>query len=220
MTIAYDPHAGRGASAYRNAFDGYPAKVAVGMWTLASRQVGRTGDSLALPLGLAAMAAQRAREAATAVQPRVAAAGRRVERMPLLGKRARRGREALAGLLASARARGRSMLAEDGAVAQRFVRTSVDDAVGWARANVVPDVVADVTAMLPAIIDRALPEIRARVLPVLIDDLTTDPRIRQLIAEQGRGALGEAHEHLHTTTAYADDQVESAVRRLLGRAGG
>jgi hypothetical protein len=37
------------------------------------------------------------------------------------------------------------------------------------------------------------------------------------MVEQGRGVVGEAAEHLRSTTASADDRVESAFRRLVRR---
>jgi hypothetical protein len=54
------------------------------------------------------------------------------------------------------------------------------------------------------------------VLPVVIDDLTSDPRVRNLVVEQSRGVLGDAAAQVRTGTAEADDRVEAAVRRIFG----
>jgi hypothetical protein len=51
------------------------------------------------------------------------------------------------------------------------------------------------------------------VLPVVIDDLSHDPRIRDLVLEQSRGTAGEAAQQMRATTASADDRVEAAFRR-------
>jgi len=47
----------------------------------------------------------------------------------------------------------------------------------------------------------------------VIDDLTHDPRLRELILEQSKGAVGDATQHLRATTANADDRVEKAFGR-------
>src|SRR4029077_1059221 len=100
------------------------------------------------------------------------------------------------------------------------VQATVNDAIAWAQAQAIPQIVDGlvphlVDSVVPRIIDGALPEIRAQVLPVVIEDLTTDPRVRELALEQGKGVVGEAADHLRSTTANADDRVESGFRRLV-----
>jgi hypothetical protein len=125
-------------------------------------------------------------------------------------------------MVAEARDRGAAAVAESRADATAFVQTTVNDAIAWAQAQAIPQIVDGlvphmVDSVVPRIIDGAMPEIRSRVLPVVIEDLTTDPRVRDLAVEQGRGAVGEAAEHLRNTTASADDRVESAFQRLVRR---
>ena len=60
-----------------------------------------------------------------------------------------------------------------------------------------------------------MPEIRAKLLPAVIDDLADSPQLRDLMLEQGRGVVGDAAQHLRSTTASADDRVESAFRKLV-----
>jgi hypothetical protein len=133
-----------------------------------------------------------------------------------------RSRERIDRMVAEARDRGAAAVAESRADATAFVQTTVNDAIAWAQAQAIPQIVDGlvphmVDSVVPRIIDGAMPEIRSRVLPVVIEDLTNDPQVRDLVVEQGRGAVGEAAEHLRNTTASADDRVESAFRRLVGR---
>ena len=69
--------------------------------------------------------------------------------------------------------------------------------------------------VMPRLIDGAMPEIRTRVLPVVIEDLTKDPRVRDLVVAQGGGVVGEAAQQLRSTTATADDRSSPAFRRLV-----
>ena len=131
-----------------------------------------------------------------------------------------RSRTTLDRVVTEARERGAAAVAESRSDASAFVQAAVSDAIGWAQAQVIPQIVDGlvphlVDSVVPRIIDGALPDIRARVMPIIIDDLTNDPQIRDLALEQGRGAVGEAAEHLRSTTANADDRVESAFRRLV-----
>jgi hypothetical protein len=61
-----------------------------------------------------------------------------------------------------------------------------------------------------------MPEIRDHVLPVIIDDLAHDPRVRDLVLEQSKGSMGEAAHNVRSATAQADDRIEHAFRRLVG----
>ena len=131
-----------------------------------------------------------------------------------------RSRDMIGRVVAEARKRGEATLAAGRADASAFVQANVTDGIAWAQAQAVPQIVDGlvphlVDEVVPRLIDGALPEIRARVLPVVIDDLTNDPRVRDLVLEQGRSAVGEATHSLRSTTATADDRVESAFRRLV-----
>jgi len=131
-----------------------------------------------------------------------------------------RSRRAVDRVLAEARGRGEAAVSQSRADATAFVQATVADGIAWAQAQVVPQIVDGlvphlVDSVLPRIIDGAMPEIRSRVMPEIIDDLTSDPKVRDLAMEQGRGAVGEAAQHLRSTTATADDRVEAAFRRLV-----
>jgi hypothetical protein len=123
-------------------------------------------------------------------------------------------------MVSEARSRGQAAVAESRADASAFVEAAVADGLAWAQAQVIPQIVDGlvphmVDSVVPRIIEGAMPDIRARVLPMIIDDLTNDPKVRDLALEQGRGAVGEAAEHLRSTTASADDRVEAAFHRLV-----
>jgi len=68
---------------------------------------------------------------------------------------------------------------------------------------------------IPKIMDGAMPYIRTAVMPVILEDLTHDPEVREMIAEQGRGVLTDATMQLRETSATADDRVENGFRRLF-----
>jgi len=70
-------------------------------------------------------------------------------------------------------------------------------------------------AAAAAELEGTLPEIRATVMPAVIDDLTHSPQVRELMLEQGRGVVDQAAEHLRSSSAAADDRLESAFRRLV-----
>jgi hypothetical protein len=104
--------------------------------------------------------------------------------------------------------------------ASAFIQTNVADAIGWAQAKAVPQIVDGlvphlVDEVVPRLIEGAMPEIRNRVLPIVIEDLTSDPQVRELVVEQGRGVVGEAAQQLRASTASADERLESAFRRLV-----
>jgi hypothetical protein len=130
-------------------------------------------------------------------------------------------RARLSKVLARARRRGEATVAAGRADAQAFVKSSVAETINWAQAQAVPQIVDGlvphlVDKVVPRILEGSLPEIRAKVLPVVIDDLAESPQLRELVLEQGRGVVSDAAEHVRTTTASADDRVESAFRRMVG----
>ena len=55
------------------------------------------------------------------------------------------------------------------------------------------------------------------MIPALLDDLTNDPQIRELILSHSRGVMGQVTEQLRTGTSNADDRFEATAHRLLGR---
>ena len=190
-----------------------PARVALGLAALAAERVQagtpNNTEVLATAVGLIEEARQAVRDTARRVgASRVGrplwGAARRVPdlpgaaaiRSPLQNARARASQTA-----AAARARGRGAVVAGRAEAAAFVRSNVDEAVGW---------------LMPRVIDKALPEIRTRILPVVVEDLAADPRVRDLLLEQSRDVLGEAAGGLRGHTATADDRVESAFRRMIG----
>ncbi len=203
-------------------------RLALGLAVLAAEQVRHApvGDGLFLAVGIAERSADRARRFTGAVlapgRRAAARAGRALAAMPLLGGPVAFARERMAEVAQEARLRGAAAVEGGRFDASVFLTESVDGGVGWAQREVVPPIVDGlvphlVAKTLPQLIEGAMPEIRLRVLPAVVDDLTTDPKVRDLVAEQGRGMLGEAADELRTTAADADDRVESAVLRLLRR---
>jgi hypothetical protein len=205
--------------------------LALGLAVLAAEQVRGTpvGDGVYLAVGAAGESADRARAVAGAVLSPARKVARRAGRMVdgLPGRGMLKGplgaaRERMSQAAQQARLRGATAVGTGRADAVGFLNESVDGGLGWAQREVVPQVVDGlvphlVSKTLPQIIEGALPEIRVRILPVVVDDLATDPKIRDLVTEQGRGMLGEAATELRSTTASADDRLESAFLRLLHR---
>jgi hypothetical protein len=221
-----------------------PVRLALGLAILAAERLRATGSTdnnaerprnpgpsaaFVTGVGLLQQTAAEAREVAKRAMDRPARLASRTatwaSRLPGANVPRRslwRSRERIDRMVAEARDRGAAAVAESRADATAFVQATVSDAITWAQAQAIPQIVDGlvphlVDSVVPRIIDGAMPEIRSRVLPVVIDDLTTDPRVRELAMEQGRGAVGEAAEHLRTTSASADDRVESAFRRLVRR---
>jgi hypothetical protein len=131
-----------------------------------------------------------------------------------------RSRDALRRVTDDARERGAATVAAGRADASAFLRTGVHDGITWAQHTGVPQMLDGllphlIDEVMPRLIDGALPEIRTRVLPIVIEDLTKDPRVHDLVMEQGRGVMGDAAQQLRASTATADERVESAFRRLV-----
>lgn len=76
---------------------------------------------------------------------------------------------------------------------------------------------AEAIAFLNAESASGIAWVQQQVTPVLIDDLTTDPKVRELAMGQAQGALADAARELRQRSASADGWVESGVRRLFGR---
>ena len=97
-------------------------------------------------------------------------------------------------------------------------------AAGWTDRQIVRRVAESMKPYLieefvPQIIDGVLPQIRADVIPVVIEDLTNDDRIQDLIAAQSKGMLSRGVAEARHASADADDHAEALLRRLLGRRG-
>jgi hypothetical protein len=175
------------------------ATIAVGTVMIAADQVREGVRTVRFKTFTAAIGLlDRTRDRAEQAQARVRAA---------VGEAERRGRDTID---------GRRQDASD------LMDTTVSGAVGWAQVNVMPQLIDDlvphlISDVVPRLIDGALPEIKARVIPALIDDLTNDPRVRELILAQSRGVLGQVTEQIRTGTTRADDRVEVAAHRVFGR---
>lgn len=76
-----------------------------------------------------------------------------------------------------------------------------------------------VEEFVPEVIDGVLPKIRADVVPVVIEDLTNDVLIQELVAGQSRDILSRGVDEARHASADADDRVEALVRKLLRRRG-
>ncbi len=121
-----------------------------------------------------------------------------------------------------ARNRGQDALTSSKAGAAQWLQSRAGAPRKWAEEKAIPQVVDDMTPymteqFMPKMIDAMMPHIRAQVVPAVIDDLTTDPRVRNMIAEQSHGAVSAAADELRQVTATADDQIESAFRRTFSR---
>jgi hypothetical protein len=208
----------------------HPARLVLGMATLAAERLrggAPAGDALATGVGLVQESAASARDLARRVlEPAARMANDAVDRAALIPGADRplrtlsRSRARFTQVVDRARRRGEATVAAGRAEAEAFVRTSVAETLSWAQAQAVPQIVDGIVPHLvdqvvPRILEGTLPEIRARVLPAVIDDLAASPKVRELVLEQGRGVAGEAALNLRTTAATADDQVESAFRRLI-----
>jgi hypothetical protein len=185
------------------------AAISVGLVQGASTKVAHT--LVALADYSAHLAADGAHLVSTIPAPRVV-------RAPL-----ERATAQLAHLVADAERAGRATLRAGRADAVAVLQNSIDDGIDWAEVRVVPRIIDDlvphlIDEVMPRVIDGAMPAIREQVLPTIIDDLASDPRLRDMVVEQSRGVLGEAAENLREGTASADDRVESIARRLLHRA--
>jgi len=77
-----------------------------------------------------------------------------------------------------------------------------------------------IDTLVPQVVDGVMPHIRTAVVPVIIEDLTADERVRAMVAQQSRGMLAAAGGELRRVSADADERVESAVRRALHRRNG
>jgi hypothetical protein len=207
-----------------------PGRMVLGLASLAAERLrGGAPHSAALVtgVGLVQESAAGARDLARRMlEPAARLAADAADRANLLPGADRplrtleRSRSRLAAMMARARRRGEATVAAGRADAQAFVKSSVADTLSWAQARAVPQLVDGlvphlVDEVVPKILEGTLPEIRARVLPAVIDDLANSPQVRELVLEQGRGVVDEAAVNLRSTTASADDRVESAFRRLI-----
>lgn len=75
---------------------------------------------------------------------------------------------------------------------------------------------ADALAFLRAQSDSGMAWVRGEVLPTIIDDLVSDPKVRELAVEQAHGALSDAAREVRHRSAGADARLEARVHRLLG----
>jgi hypothetical protein len=203
-----------------------PARLVLGMAVLAAEQLGprpANDGAFATGVGLVAQTAAEARQLAQRAMRPPKRFARWTNTLPGANMRRRyasRYRDAIDRVVSEARKRGGSAMTAGRADASAFVQARVNDGMAWAQNRAVPQIVDGlvphlVDKVVPRIIDGALPQIREKVMPVIIEDLTNDPQVRELVVEQGRGVVGEAAQQLRTTTATADDRVESAFRRLV-----
>jgi hypothetical protein len=206
-----------------------PANLALGVVVLAAERLpagAPTDRALAVGIGLLQQTVTEARLAAERVTrppARLASRGARwlsgAPDSAAHGGPLARSRDRMEQIAANARQRGAATMDTARADAVMSLRTGVDNGIAWTVAHVFPKIVDDmmpqvVDHVMPQIIEGAMPQIRTRVLPVVIDDLSHDPRVRDLMVEQGRGAAGEAAQQVRATTASADDRVEAAYRRM------
>jgi hypothetical protein len=208
----------------------HPARLALGVALLAADRMraGTPGDAFFVGVGLVQQTVAEVRELARrALRPPSWAASRtaswaskRIGVSPKVGLFAR-SRERFSDLVLDARATGRATVAAGREDADTFVRVNVAEGMAWAGNRALPRIVDSlvphlVKSVVPRLIEGAMPEIRARVMPAVVDDLTNDPKVRDLVTEQSRAAVEDAVKHVHTDVAQADNKVMKALRRLAG----
>jgi hypothetical protein len=227
---AANPSAADGKPEGETGDETHPGRLALGMAVLVADRIrpgGAASNAFVTGVGLVAQTAAEAESLARrAMGPpaRAAAIAAAVAAIlpgaDLPRRSLARSRAMLRRVAGEARRRGETAVAAGRADATAFLQANVADGIAWAQARAVPQIVDGlvphlVDRVVPRLIDGAIPEIRSRVLPIVIEDLTKDPRVRDLVVEQGRGAVGETAQQLRATTATADDRVESAFRRLV-----
>lgn len=180
-----------------------PARLALGLAGLAGeRAAGDTGtDVLATAVGVFEETGRMVRGTAGRVTgPPARAAVRAVRsasRLPGAGL--------VEAQLRRVRERGSATVAAGRAELVAAVQSGVDDAVAW---------------LLPRVLDRAMPQLRTQVLPVLIDEMTSDRRVRDLLAQQGRSLVDRAAEKLLGPAGGAAGMGSAPQRMLAGRRSG
>jgi hypothetical protein len=210
----------------------HPARLALGMAMLAADRIraGTPSDPFLVGVGLAQQTVAGVRGLARRAlrAPRWAGsrtsdrAAKRTGVSSNAGLFAR-SRERVSELMLDARATGLATVAAGRQDVDAFVRASVADGMAWAGTQAVPQIVDSlvphlVDSVVPRLIEGALPEIRARVMPAVVDDLTNDPKVRDLVADQSRAAVEDAVKHVYSDVASADSKVMRVFRRLA-RAG-
>lgn len=158
-----------------------PARFALGLVALAAERMrgnAAQAAALATAVGLLDEANQAVRAAAGQVAgptTRATTIGlRRAARLPgasRLREPALRVSTRALGVAAAARERGQQTVAASRTDATAAVQSALDEALRW---------------LAPRILQRSLPEVRARLLPVVVEQLTTDARLREFLAEQTR----------------------------------
>jgi hypothetical protein len=206
-----------------------PATLALGMAVLAAERLPAgvpTSRAIAVGVGFlqqtvaeARLAAERVSSLPVSLASRSASWISGVPESAARGGALARSRDRMQRIAADARQRGQATVDTARVDVEVSLRAGVDDGIAWTVAQVVPRIVDDmmpylVDHVMPQIIEGAMPQIRTRVRPVVMDDLSHDPRIRDLVLEQSRGMAGEAAQQVRATTADADDRVEAAYRRL------
>ena len=219
------------AAAVRGTGRAHPGRVALGATVLAAERL-RPGasatEAFTVGVGLAQQTASEVRTLARrAMGPPSRFASRTVrwalERSGLPADRGplARSRDRINRVVDNARTRGEATLAAGRSEASALINSTVADSIAWAESNAIPQIVDDlvphlVDSVMPRVIEGVMPEVRSRVVPVIIDDLSNDPRVRDLVLEQSQGLMGEAAHNVRSATAQADDRVEHAFRRLVG----
>ena len=208
----------------------HPARMVLGLASIAAERLrggAPTGNAILTGVGLMQQTAANARGfARRMLDPAARLAADTVDRASKLPGAAgplrslEKSRARWSRVVANARVRGAATVAAGRADAEAFVRSSVAETMSWAQAQAIPQIVDGlvphmVDEVVPRILEGTLPEIRATVMPAVIDDLTHSPQVRELMLEQGRGVVDQAAEHLRSSSAAADDRLESAFRRLV-----
>lgn len=203
----------------------HPIRLALGLAVLAGERINRgavPSPGLALGVGVLKQASDEAQALAQRVlRPATRAVSRAIDQAPRPAPGsavATQARQLLARVAAETKRRGDATIAAGRSDASAFIRSNIADSISWAQNQAIPQLidglVPHLERVMPRLIEGVLPEIRNRVLPAVVEDLTDNPHVRHLVLEEGKQAANRATSYLREATADADDRVENAVRHL------
>lgn len=118
--------------------------------------------------------------------------------------------------------RGDLAISQATAAASRRLGQTADGAAAWADRTIVRRLTRSMTPYLidefvPTVIEGVMPKIRSDVVPVVIEDLADDERVRTMVAQQSQDMLAWSVSEVRRACAAGDDRVESAIHRVIGR---
>lgn len=132
-------------------------------------------------------------------------------------RRARESREHMERMVQDARKRGEASMAEGRSQAVTLARSTFSHGLSWVQAKAVPPLVDAlvpklIDRLVPKLIDDALAEIRTRLVPAVIDELTKGAELPKIVREHEREAWDGAEPQPVAPAADAAQRVAPAVR--------